>query len=63
LLVEDAGVVVVVFEVLAVVLDGVLAGTEDGGEAGVEGAVEAVKHDDDHSSVFYQQVSSRDAAS
>jgi len=45
LLVEDAGVVVVVFEVLAVVLDGVLAGTEDGGEAGVEGAVDAVWSD------------------
>jgi hypothetical protein len=45
LLVEDAGVVVVVFEVLGVALDGVLAGTEDGGEAGVEGAVDVVWSD------------------
>jgi len=38
--VEDAGAVVVVFEVFEVVLDGVLAGTVEGEEAGVAGAVD-----------------------
>jgi hypothetical protein len=40
LVVEDAGAVVVVFELFEVVLDGVLAGTVEGEEAGVEGAVD-----------------------
>jgi hypothetical protein len=40
LVVEDAGAVVVVFEVFEVVLDGVLAGTVEGEEAGVAGAVD-----------------------
>ena len=44
-MVEDDGVVVAVFEVLEVVLDGVLAGTDEGGEAGVEGAVDVVWSD------------------
>ena len=39
-MVEDAGAVVVVFELFEVVLDGVLAGTVEGEEAGVEGAVD-----------------------
>jgi len=38
--VEDAGVVVVVFELFEVVLEGVLAGTVEGEEAGVAGAVD-----------------------
>jgi hypothetical protein len=42
LVVEDDGVVVVVFEV---VLDGVLAGAEEGGEAGVAGVVDVVCSD------------------
>ena len=44
-MVEDDGVVVAVFEVLEVVLDGVLAGTDEGGEAGVEGSVDVVWSD------------------
>ncbi len=44
-MVEDDGVVVAVFEVLEVVLDGGLAGTDEGGEAGVEGAVDVVWSD------------------
>jgi hypothetical protein len=40
--VEDAGEVVVVFDVLEVALDGVLAGMEDEGEAGVAGTVDVV---------------------
>jgi len=43
--VEDDGVVVTVFEVLEVVLDGGLAGVDEGGEAGVEGAVGVVCSD------------------
>jgi hypothetical protein len=42
LVVEDDGVVVVVFEAVEGVLDGVLAGADAGGEAGVEEAVGAV---------------------
>jgi hypothetical protein len=45
LVVEDDGVVVTVFEVLEVVLDGGLAGVDEGGEAGVEGAVGVVCSD------------------
>ena len=41
-MVEDAGAVV---EVLEVVLDGVLAGTDEEGDAGVEGAVDVVWSD------------------
>jgi len=37
--VEEAGAVVVVVEVVEAVLDGVLAGTAEGEEAGVVGAV------------------------
>jgi hypothetical protein len=45
LVVEDAGVVVVVFEGDEVALDGVLAGTEEEGGVGVEGVVDVVWSD------------------
>jgi hypothetical protein len=67
LVVEDDGVVVPVFELLEVVLDGVLAevlvGAGEGGEAGVEGAVGVVCSDVLGAGSFFSPVAGVGASS
>jgi hypothetical protein len=62
LVVDDDGVVVPVFEVLEVVLDGVLAGADEGGEGGVAGAVGVVWSDVLGAASFFSPVAGAGAS-